>query len=637
MTSIILAKNSIYLFRGNHFKSCQGITRTIFTTTFQCSKSNVNKSKVNGFGRILSLAKPDRKKLACAIGLLFVSSGVTMAVPFALGKVIDVIYGLDQMKNVKENNESAKQADTSKKNLDKLCKALMVVFVIGGLANFGRVYYMRIAAQNITARLRNQVFSSIVRQETAFFDKTKTGELINRLSADTQLVSQAVTQQVSDGLRATLMTSAGIGMMFFMSPQLAMVSLGVVPPVALWAVWMGRKVKKTSKDVQDALAQSTHIAEEKISNIRTVKSFGKEDTEMQRYDIEMKNVLDKTLKEALVQAKFYGMTGLSGNMIILTVLYYGGSLVTTDVISVGNLTSFILYAAYVGIGFNGVSTFYAEMMKALGASSRLWDIVDRSPMISLNQGLVPENPLTGNIKFDKVDFSYPTRSDIKVLSDFSLNVPADHVMAVVGGSGSGKSTLAALLLRLYDPDRGQIIIDNHDIKLLDLSWLRKQIGTVTQEPILFSSTIRDNISYGADNPEAVNQAEIEQAAKEANAHDFIMSFPDKYDTVVGERGIMLSGGQKQRVAIARAILKNPQILLLDEATSALDSASEFQVQEALERVMKGRSVITIAHRISTIQNSDTISVLQNGKIVEQGSYENLLQIENGHFKSLVRK
>jgi len=434
----------------------------------------------------------------------------------------------------------------------------MGVFVIGGLANFGRVYYMRIAAQNITARLRNQVFSSIVRQETAFFDKTKTGELINRLSADTQLVSQAVTQQVSDGLRATLMTSAGIGMMFFMSPQLAMVSLGIVPPVALWAVWMGRKVKKTSKDVQDALAQSTHIAEEKISNIRTVKSFGKEDQEMYRYDIEMKNVLDKTLKEALVQAKFYGMTGLSGNMIILTVLYYGGSLVTTDVISVGNLTSFILYAAYVGIGFNGVSTFYAEMMKALGASSRLWDIVDRSPMISLNQGLVPENPLTGNIEFDKVDFSYPTRSDIKVLSDFSLNVPADHVMAVVGGSGSGKSTLAALLLRLYDPDRGQIIIDNHDIKLLDLSWLRKQIGTVTQEPILFSSTIRDNISYGADNPEAVNQAEIEQAAKEANAHDFIMSFPDKYDTVVGERGIMLSGGQKQRVAIARAILKNPQ-------------------------------------------------------------------------------
>lgn len=524
-----------------------------------------------------------------------------MSVPFALGKVIDIIYSMDQMKKDKSASK-----EMIKDNLNKVCLALVVVFAIGGLANFGRVYLMRISAQNITARLRTSVFGSIVKQEAGYFDKTKTGELVNRLSADSQLVSQAVTQQISDGLRSTLMTTAGIGMMFFMSPQLAFVSLGVVPPVAAWAVWMGRKVRTTSKQVQDALAASTQVAEERISNIRTVRSFAKEDLEMNRYAQEMSNVLDKAGQEALVNARFYGLTGLSGNMIILTVLYYGGSLVTSDVISVGNLTSFILYAAYVGIGFNGVSTFYAEMMKALGASTRLWQLIDRQPLIPIQQGSIPST-LQGHIKFDQVSFSYPSRPDIQVLNQLSLSVPADHVMAVVGGSGSGKSTLAALLLRLYDPDQGTITLDGQNIKLLNPTWLRSQIGTVTQEPVLFSSTIRDNIAYGAQNPSEVSQEDIEHAAKEANAHDFIMSFPDKYETLVGERGVMLSGGQKQRVAIARAILKNPQILLLDEATSALDTASEHQVKEALERVMKGRSVITIAHRLSTIVNSGKYS------------------------------
>ena len=296
-------------------------------------------------------------------------------------------------------------------------------------------------------------------------------------------------------------------------------------------------------------------------------------------------------------------TGLSGNMIVLTVLYYGGSLVTSDIITVGNLTSFILYAAYVGIGFSGVSSFYAETMKALGASSRLWEITDKVPAIPIGTGENGPERMNGDITFENISFRYPSRKDTPVLQGLNLRVPSDTIVAIVGGSGSGKSTLASLILRLYDVDSGRILIDGKDTKDLDPSWLRRQIGTVSQEPVLFSSSIRDNITYGALVPEAVTDAEVEAAAKEANAHEFIVSFPDGYNTVVGERGVMLSGGQKQRIAIARAILKNPQILLLDEATSALDSASEHQVKVALDRVMKNRSVITIAHRLTTIQNA----------------------------------
>jgi len=278
-----------------------------------------------------------------------------------------------------------------------------------------------------------------------------------------------------------------------------------------------------------------------------------------------------------------------------------------------------------------------EMNKGLGASSRLWQLIDRKSDIPVMGGLTPSNPPKGHIKFDGVSFSYPTRPDIKILNDLSMEIPSNSVVAVVGGSGSGKSTLGSLLLRLYHPDQGSITLDGVNIQDLDPSFLRKYIGTVSQEPILFSTSIRKNIIYGAEDPESVSQQELEYAAREANAHGFISNFPDGYDTLVGERGVMLSGGQKQRVAIARAILKNPGILLLDEATSALDSQSEHEVKVALDRIMKGRSVITIAHRLSTIKNADLIAVIESGKIVEYGSYHSLLKNVNGKFSKLVQQ
>ena len=362
-----------------------------------------------------------------------------------------------------------------------------------------------------------------------------------------------------------------------------------------------------------------------------------ENREIDNYQVTMSNVLNKAYQEAMINAKFYGMTGLSGNMIILTVLYYGGNLVTTDVITVGQLASFVLYSAYVGIGLSGVSSFYAEMMKGLGASSRLWTLIDRKPDIPVSGGITPLISPRGQIKFENVSFSYPTRPDISILNNLNLTIPSNSIVAVVGGSGSGKSTLGSLLLRLYHPDKGRVTLDGEDIQNIDPAFLRKYIGTVSQEPILFSTSIRDNIIYGAEDPALVTQEQLEQAAKEANAHGFISKFPDGYDTLVGERGVMLSGGQKQRVAIARAILKNPGILLLDEATSALDSQSEHEVKEALDRIMKGRSVITIAHRLSTIKNADLVAVVENGNIVEYGSYHQLLQLPAGKFANLVRQ
>jgi ATP-binding cassette subfamily B (MDR/TAP) protein 10 len=334
---------------------------------------------------------------------------------------------------------------------------------------------------------------------------------------------------------------------------LALVGMSIVPPVAAFGVWMGKKVKKISKELQDTLAASTEHAEEKLSNIRTVRAFAMEDKEVERYGDKIKLVQEKAAIDALLQAKFYGATGLSGNMIILTVLYYGGNLVTSDVLTVGNLASFVLYSAYVGIGLSGVSTFYAEMMKGLGASTRLWNLIDRQPSIKIEDGITPTSQPVGHINFSNVHFSYPTRQDIPVLSGLDLEIEPNTVVAVVGASGSGKSTVGSLLLRLYDPDQGSITLDGVDIKDLNPCYLRRCIGTVSQEPTLFSASIRENITYGVQRPELVSQEALEEAAKEANAHDFISKFPEGYDTMVGERGVLLSGGQKQRVAIARYI------------------------------------------------------------------------------------
>ncbi|GFU54517.1 ATP-binding cassette sub-family B member 10, mitochondrial [Nephila pilipes] len=582
--------------------------------------SNVPKKPVHKeLKRLIKVAQSQKWKLTGAVLFLFVSSTVTMAVPFCVGKLIDMMTS---------------SSEDLQKNLVLFCKILVVIFFIGGLANFGRVYLMNISSHQVTNTLRRKVYGSILCQEAAFFDHTKTGELINRISADTTTVGMSITNNISDGLRYSFIFTAASCLMIYTSPTLAAVGLITVAPVAIVAAVAGNILKRNSKAVQDALADSTQVSEERISNIRTVQAFAKLVEENQIYSNKINNVLHFAYKESLGRAIFFGMTGFSGNLIILSVLYNGGSMMSTNQITIGGLSSFLLYAAYVGISIGGLSSFYSELMRGLGASTRLWELIDKKPLISYEGGITLPN-FDGNINFENVSFAYPSRPDSMILSDFNLTIPSGSVYALVGASGCGKSTIGSLVLRLYDSQKGVISINNHDIKLLNLKWLRSNIGIVSQEPVLFSFSVRENILYGTDTPEKVSDEILEDVLLKANALEFVQQFPKGLDTLVGERGVMLSGGQRQRIAIARALLKNPKILILDEATSALDADSEYLVHKALEQLMRGRTVITIAHRLSTVKNADTIVVLENGKVIEKGKYDDLL-LNKGPFYRLVQ-
>lgn len=393
-----------------------------------------------------------------------------------------------------------------------------------------------------------------------------------------------------------------------------------------------------TKLTQDSLAQATQLAEERIGNIRTVRAFGKEMTEMKNYTSKVDYVMQLAKKEAFARAGFFGATGLSGNLIVLSVLYKGGLLMGSAHMTVGELSSFLMYAFWVGVSIGGLSSFYSELMKGLGAGGRLWELLERQPKLPFNDGItLSEKTFQGGLEFKKVHFTYPARPEVPIFQDFSLSILPGSVTALVGPSGSGKSTVVSLLLRLYDPLSGTICLDGHDIRELNPVWLRSKIGTVSQEPILFSCSIAENIAYGADDPSMVTDKQIEKVADIANAASFIRNFPQGFNTVVGEKGVLLSGGQKQRIAIARALLKNPKILLLDEATSALDAENEHLVQEALDRLMAGRTVLIIAHRLSTIKNANVVAVLDQGKITECGKHEELLSRPNGTYRKLMNK
>jgi ATP-binding cassette subfamily B protein len=390
-------------------------------------------------------------------------------------------------------------------------------------------------------------------------------------------------------------------------------------------------LRALSRKVQDALAQSTEVAEETLSGIRTVRAFAREAQEVQRYQGAVQSSFGLARQRAQASAVFQGVVGFAAYGAIAAVLWYGGILVLRKEMQVGDLTAFILYTLTVAFAFGAVSDLWGDFMRAAGASERLFELLDREPKLHSGQQKLPS--VRGEVALQNVYFTYPARPDMQVLKGLSLTLQAGEVVAVVGYSGAGKSTIAQLLSRFYDPQEGQVLLDGVDLRTLEQHWLREQVGVVSQEPILFATSIADNIRYGRT---TATQAEVEAAAKAANAHSFIASFPDGYQTLVGERGVRLSGGQKQRVAIARAILKDPRLLVLDEATSALDAESEALVQQALDRLMHGRTTLIIAHRLSTVLTADRVVVLDAGKVAETGTHDELLAM-GGIYRKLVER
>jgi ABC-type multidrug transport system fused ATPase/permease subunit len=397
--------------------------------------------------------------------------------------------------------------------------------------------------------------------------------------------------------------------------------LGVVPPVALGAVAYGRRVRKLAREAQDALARANEVAEETIAGIRTVRAFAAERAEGNRYSTAVWDAFAVVWRRILTSAAFMSISSFAAFSALALVLWYGGRLVERGQMSPGGLTSFLIYTLTVALSLGGMSELWADLMRASGAAERVFELLDRQTTIPLSDGKKLDE-VQGHLELRDVHFAYPSRRDVPVLRDVSLALMPGDIVALVGPSGSGKSTIAALLLRLYDPGRGRVTLDGHDLRDLSPEWLRQRVGVVAQEPLLFSCSIAENIRYGRT---SASDEEVIAAAKMANAHEFITKFPEGYGTAVGERGVKLSGGQKQRVAIARAVLKDPRILVLDEATSALDAESEHLVKEALERLMKGRTTLIIAHRLSTVMGADRVVVLQDGVITQSGDHASLMQ------------
>lgn len=553
--------------------------------------------------------------MAIATTALLISSGMSLVYPQAIKWLVDTIV-----------------TDGDATMLNYAAIALVVMFIIQAVFGAIRAWLFTVASERVVARLRNRLFMALLGQEIGFFDQSRTGELTNRLASDTTVLQNTVTVNVSMALRYIVGAVGGTIMLLWMSPRLTVIAVAVVPIIAVSAAIYGRWLRSLSRKVQDALALSTSIAEEALSGVRTVRAFAREEAEGERYAEAVETSYQLAARRALAMGIFQSVLGFAGFSTIALVVWWGGSLVIEDRMTVGDLTAFLIYTGLIAVSLGALSGLYSDFMRAIGASQRVFELMDRDSDLETESGEVLQS-VSGDVVLNDIHFAYPTRTDAPVLQGLTLTLGAGEVVALVGPSGSGKSTVAALLSRFYDPNSGVITIDGRELTSLLPKSLRHHVGVVSQEPILFAASIAENIRYGK--PDATLD-EVRTAALAANALNFVDDFPEGFDTLVGERGVRLSGGQKQRVAIARAVLKDPAILVLDEATSALDSESEHLVQEALDRLMEGRTTLVIAHRLSTVRDADRVVVLADGKVAEQGSHEALIGAD-GLYKKLVER
>ncbi len=510
------------------------------------------------------------------------------------------------------------------------------ILLLLAVFSYCRVVLFVNVTEKSLASLRQATYQRLICLPIDFFSKRRIGELTSRISSDVAMLQDTFTTTLAEFLRQFLTIFGAVAILAIISIKLMLIMLSIVPVVALIAVAFGRFIRRFSRKTQDMVASSNTIVEETMQGIATVKAFANEHYEAGRHRTSTLEIVKQAVKGGKYRGAFISFVILCLFGAIVIVLWQGAILMKDHAVSQGDMLRFLMFSVVIGASFAGIADLWASIQKAIGATERLMDILDEPVEdISLNEinTVAPEFKIKGDVEFKDVAFHYPSRNELNVISGVSFTAKRGETIAIVGPSGAGKSTLVALLLRFYDCREGKILIDGRNIQEYPLQTLRSQMALVPQDVLLFGGTIRENIEYGK---HGATDEEIVDAAKKANAHEFIMNFPEKYNTVVGERGVALSGGQRQRIALARAVLRNPSVLILDEATSSLDSESERLVQEALDKLMQGRTSFVIAHRLSTIRKADKILVLEKGVIKESGSHEQLMLIPDGLYRSLSK-
>ena len=585
-------------------------------------KPKISKEGLLKAYRILRFIKPYKWSFLLGMLCLVVSSSMFMIFPGAAGEMANAAIG----------------KGTWNISVEKFGLIFLVILIIQGVLSFFRTIFFARVSEKGVADVRTALYQKLITQDISYFEQHRVGELTSRLTADVEQLQSAFSITLAEFIRQIVVLVIGIIIIAWMAPKLSLIMVLTFPVIVICSMYFGRYIRTLSKARQDRLAETNIIVEESFQSFHTVKAFTNERFELHRFS----KAIDEMVVISMNYAKMRGLffifiiTVLFGGLFFI--LWRGALLVQAGEMQAGDLFSFIIYTGIIGGAIAGIGNLYSTLAGSIGATERIQDILDRGQEIEMDPysdqqiAEIPRIDIEGSIEYREVRFSYPSRMDVEVLHNISFTVTKGQRIALVGSSGAGKSTIIQLLMRFYDCNGGAIYIDGKNCNDYNITAYRKNIAIVPQEILLFGGTIRENILYGK--PEA-SEAEILQAAEQSNSLDFIESFPDGFQTIVGERGIKLSGGQKQRIAIARAILRNPAILILDEATSSLDAESEKLVQDALDKLMKNRTSIIIAHRLSTIREADCIYVLRDGTIAESGTHELLLDKPNGIYKNLV--
>lgn len=594
--------------------------------TYNDDDKRLSKQSINNSLKIIQYIKPHRLLFFSGTVFLILSTITALTFPFLFPLLIDLAHH----KEVHLLPLNGSYLLTIATRFD-LIKIIIVLLIMQSIFSFCRLYIFAQTNERVLASIRYDLYNKIISLPISFYEKNRIGDLTSRITSDITKLQDALSIDLAEFFRQILTLLGGITVLIFISPRLTLFILTIVPVVVILGILFGRFIRKKSAEAQQSVADSNVVVEETFHNINIVKAYTNELFESNRYLKRINIIKNVYLKNALYRGSFISFIILVMFGVITLVLYRASGLLEAGKLGDGQLLQFIIFTVFIGGSIAGLGELYGKILNALGASDKIIQIINTPSETTIKE--IKASKFSGNIEFKDIHFNYPTRSDVEVLNGISFTVSKGEKVALVGASGAGKTTLLQILLRFYDVQKGDIFIDNTSINKIDVQDLRANIAVVPQEVLLFGGSIKENILYGkldATDEEVVN------AAKKANAFEFISRFPEGLDTIVGERGVKLSGGQRQRIAIARAILKDPAILLLDEATSALDAESEKLVQSALDTLMEGRTTIIIAHRLSTIRNVDKILVMNHGKIVEQGNHQTLSTLEDGLYNHLLK-